>query len=498
MRGGLVVSIRVRDRASYREWARDALPAGLVFLGPDPHHALGFIDLVPRLAAAAADRPPALAALAAAGLPLWAPADVGPGEGADAGGGGAAEGGRSSADLAATPGFNAWLGSLAVDGVLPPVAVFKPSHRLEQLAAASGWRLLSAPAGLARRWENKVAFRERAAALGLRQPPGMVVDPAMGFAAVAAALGAPFVLQAPHGYSGARTLLVADADAFASACGALRAPRLRATAFVSGRPITLNACVTAAGVVMSGPFAQVTGEAALTRHGLGSCGNDWSWPGLAALDLDAYRRVARTVGEALAAEGFRGIFGLDFVQPAGGGPPWLIEVNPRLVASVSLHAQLELAAGRVPLAARHLLALLDPAADDLPPDLHEGMLSGGQLILHNLSDAARVWEPATTAGAWPGGTDGAVGPAICLLRQLPPDGASCLLLPPPSGRLVASGAEWGRVQCPQGVLDDDGAVKGTLLDGVAGLLAAGGWPTRAEPGNGSDGRTKPILPEGFV
>lgn len=483
------MNIRVRDLDSYREWARGALPAGLVFLGPDPHHALGFIDLVPRLAAAAADRPPALAALAAAGLPLWALPEVRSGDGADAEGGGEAEAGRSSADLAATPGFAAWLDGLAVDGVLPPVAVFKPSHRLEQLAAASGWRLLSAPAGLARRWENKVAFRERAAALGLRQPPGLVVDPAMGFAAVAAALGAPFVLQAPHGYSGARTLLVADETAFAAARAALRAPRLRATGFVSGHPITLNACVTAAGVAMSGPFAQVTGEATLTRHGLGSCGNDWSWPGLAALDLDAYRHAARTVGEALAAEGFRGIFGLDFVQPAAGDLPWLIEVNPRLVASVSLHAQLELAAGRVPLAARHLLALVDPSADGLPLDLHEGPLRGGQLILHNLGDAARAWEPATAAGAWTGAAAGPGGPTACLLRQLPPDSDSCLLLPPPSGRLVASGAEWGRVQCPQGVLDDDGAVKGALLDAVAGLLAAGGWPTRAESGDLPVGRT---------
>lgn len=484
----------VRDLARYQDWARRALPRGLVFLGPDPHHALGFIDLVPQLAVAAADRPPALADLAAEGLPLWSP-------GRDLDGGSSAadpallsaanaevdpdgDSGRSSADLASVPGFAAWLDGLAEGQPRPPVAVFKPSHRLEQLAAADGWRLLSPPAGLSRRWENKVAFRERAAALGLHQPPGMAVEAATAFALVADILGLPFVLQAPHGYSGARTLLVEDEDGFDAARASLRAPRLRATAFVLGRPLTLNACVTAKGVAASAPFVQVTGEQGLTRYGLGSCGNDWSWPGLAALDLAAYRRASRAVGEALAEEGFHGLFGLDFVQPYDHGEPWLIEVNPRLVASVSLHAQLELHAGRVPLAARHLMALLDPAADDLPLDLHEGPLLGGQLIVHNLGAGPRVWDRATPAGAWSGTASGADEGHAGLLRQLP--ALACLLLPPPRGRPVASGAEWGRVQCPQGVTNAAGAARPALLAKIAGLLAAGGWPTSSV---GNDGVT---------
>ena len=474
----------VRDLTTFQRWARRALPEGLVFLGPDPHHALGFFDLAPRLAIAAADRPPALVALEAMGARVWSPerlAAGGPG-GAGAGqdvGDAEEEGGRGSAGLAAAPGFTAWLGSLAgPDSRPPPVAVFKPSHRLEQLAATAGWQLLSAPAGLARRWENKVAFRERAAALGLHQPAGMVVDAAVGFAAVADGLGSPFVLQAPHGYSGARTLLVGDAEALQVARAALRAPRLRATAWVAGRPVTLNACVTAAGVAMSAPCVQVTGEAGLTRHSLGSCGNDWSWPGLAVLDLSVYRRTVRVLGEALADDGFRGIFGVDFVQPLDGGEPWLIEVNPRLVASVSLHAQLELRAGRLPLAARHVMALLDPVADALPLDLHEGPLAGGQLILHNLGAGSRAWERSTGAGAWSGAAGGAEGSPACLIRQSPD--ATCLLLPPPADRRVAGGAEWGRIQCPQGVLDETGAVRSDLLSAAAGMLAAGDWPTRAE------------------
>ena len=54
-------------------WMGQALPGGLVFVGADPHHALGLVDLVPGLAVAALDRPPALAPLEADGMAFWAP-----------------------------------------------------------------------------------------------------------------------------------------------------------------------------------------------------------------------------------------------------------------------------------------------------------------------------------------------------------------------------------------------------------------------------------------
>lgn len=511
----------VRDLESFRRWAAAALPRGLAFLGPDPHHALGFLDLVPRLHIAAADRPPALDAVEALGARCWTPTSrLGQQEGAAAPGTAAPysrgpstapgeldgslesrhagartaavqaaeerEIGRDSASLAADPDFASWLAGLGSGEGLPPVAVFKPSHRLEALAQAGGWRLLAAAAGLARQWENKVAFRAKAAALGLRQPAGLVLGPGDGFAAAAEPLGLPFVLQAPHGYSGAKTLLVDDAASFTAAREALRAPRLRATAWAAGTPLTLNACVTAKGVAMGAPCLQVTGVPGLTRHRLGSCGNDWSWPDLSALDLPAYRRVTRIVGEALGREGFRGFFGLDFVQDPAGSEPWLIEVNPRLVASASLHAQLELLAGRLPLAARHLMALLDPAADALPMDLHEAPLKGGQLILHNLGGGPRRWQGSLLAGRLPttnqeapaGGAEANSLEPACLLRQIGP--ADFLLLPPPTGREIASGSEWGRIQSRASVTGAAGHPLPGLRRAAAGLLEAWGWPSTPE------------------
>ncbi|MCB0217163.1 MAG: ATP-grasp domain-containing protein [Caldilineae bacterium] len=501
----------IRTLADFADWARrsPALAGGLAFAGPEAEYGIGLERWLPRYGIACIDASPATAILAQRGVdlcvldgataaiaperrpdapPLPAPSSeaADTSDAADTSEDADGERGHSTLSLLADARFARWLDTLAGGGQ-PNILVFKSSYQLEQQCEARGWRLLAPRAGLARRWENKVAFRSIAEGLGLPQAPGLIFDPARErYANLSDRLGRRFVVQAPHGYSGARTWLVDDDEALARALDGLRARRLRATAFVEGLPLTLTACVTAQGVAVSSPFCQVTGTANLTRHALGSCGNDWSTARGLGLEKPRFNRIAERIGTALAEEGYRGVFGIDFVLPPSGEPV-VIEVNPRLVASIALHAQLELAEGRLPLLARHLLAHLEPEADGAPLDLHQADLEGGQVILHNLAAGPRRARGGLQTGAHadPGALPG-TGYLRPALRVDELGANETLLLAPSTDRWFGSGQAWGRLQGRTSVMATDGALRPELSRWVDHLQARAGMqdPSLTESSGG--------------
>jgi hypothetical protein len=451
--------ISVQTPADFTRWAA-ARALDLVFAGPDPHYGIGLETLLPAYRIACVEPTPAVATLRAHGVPTFALGE---------------ELGAEERPQYATP---ALLAHPRTAAFLPPGAclwVFKSSHALEAICAEHGWRLLAAPAALARRWENKLAFARLAEDLGLPIPPHAVVEPAASaYGPVATRLGRRFVLQAPHGYSGARTFDVRDAASFRRAVRALGAvPQARASAFVPGTPLTLNACVTARGVAVGAPCVQVTGAAVLTRYPLGSCGNDWLAAPARHLDPAAYVTLAETVGGALAAEGYRGIFGLDLVL-AEDGRCVVIEVNPRLVASIALFTQLELLAGRLPLLARHLLAFLDPDADQAPLDHHLGRLDGAQVILQNLQPGPCRTGPALETGVYRQMADPArlelVRPALRVDELGQPD--ELLVLAPAPGRAFAPGSACARIQLRRSVVTPSGRLNELTAAAVGALYQA--------------------------
>ncbi len=259
------------------------------------------------------------------------------------------------------------------------IVCFKPSTRVERAARSLGAEVALAPAPLARRLENKLLLPELAAEASVPIPRQARIDVTEGtpWAAIVAAVGADAVVQSPRGFSGKKTFVVRDPETWIGLRSRLAGRPAKVAEYVGGRPGTLHAIVDARGaVVVSAPIVQVTGDPALTPFPLGSCGNDFTWrpaphPG------DAPAVVAEALGPVLAARGYRGAFGLDFVVPADGACV-LIEINPRLTASFALYASLE-----PRLLADHLAALdgHDVGPARLPA------LRGGQLIVHHLGDA---------------------------------------------------------------------------------------------------------------
>jgi hypothetical protein len=330
---------------------------------------------------------------------------------------------------------------------------FKPSRRLEERAEELGASLALAPAVLAQRLENKLALRELATQAGIVSAPGpddpvglppqrqVRVTGATGLPDLRAAVGAAgeeaVVVQSPRGFMGRKTWAVADVAAWETVREELAGKPAKVTRFVAGRPGTLNAVVDCAGTVLcTSPIVQLTGIPELTPYPLGSCGNDFTWrpsphPG------DGPYELARRLGPVLAARGYRGHFGLDFVVEDRGERPartWLIEINPRLTASMALYS-----AWRPILVRAHLLAIDGGelrATGELPP------LRGGQMILHNLGDAPCPPLSAAEAGVPDG--DGDLPDATRLWSQVTTE--------------VTPGATRGRLVRRGAVVGDDGAL----------------------------------------
>lgn len=469
------------DAAEALAWAHRAL-RGIAFVGPDAHYAVGLDAIVPDLTVAVADDAPSLEGLRAAGAEC-----VVAGEDVPDGSPGR-RGERNALAILNDPRVQAVLERRSVERVI----VFKSSHALEQAARDQGRQLIAASSAVARRWENKTAFVDLGARLGLDLPPSASVELAHArYAGLAERFGPRLVVQAPHGYAGARTILVEDESSFEAARRVLRSPLARVASFVDGRPMTLNACVTARGTAVGAPFVQRTGEPAFTPYRLGSCGQLWTGPacggseamrradaaaepaertGGAAAEVDSARsgaglgaavgtpprardamvEAARRIGDALAADGFAGIFGVDFVVPhSSGAAPLVIEVNPRLVASIAAYTQLELMSGRLPLLVRHIAALVVPDADRAPLDAHLDPLCGAQIVLHNVGEGEAAI-PAGLSGRWrcEHGRWHLMAedrPAI-RIAQTDPLHFEAIVLTGAPGRLVAPGSEWARVQ----------------------------------------------------
>jgi glutathione synthase/RimK-type ligase-like ATP-grasp enzyme len=280
---------------------------------------------------------------------------------------------------------------------------FKPSARLEARAAALGATMALAPARIAQGLENKLALAGLAEEASVDCPGQVSMTPSTcSWAELGGQLGDDVVVQPPRGFAGRKTWRVRSQERWREIVQELGRRKARVARYVAGRPGTLNAVVDSGGrVVASAPIVQVTGDERLTPYRLGSCGNDFVWrpaphPGEAALDL------ARRLGPVLAARGYRGHFGVDFVFD--GTTCWLIEVNARLTASLALMASWDST-----LLREHLAALRGEPIEprQLPP------IVGGQLIRLNTTDGPL---PAPVGqGLWPS-PKSAIGPGERLVR----------------------------------------------------------------------------------
>ncbi len=249
-----------------------------------------------------------------------------------------------------------------IDTLKANIVVFQNTPRIERLAAEREWRLVNPFADLAKRVEEKVSQVSWLNDDAMLLPPHAVTTVKdVNFE------GEKFVLQFNHSHTGQGTFIIETAAALDEFRAKFPERECRVVEFVDGPVFTVNSVVTEAGVIVGSISYQITGLKPFTDLPFSTIGNDWSLPhdSLSEDELGRIRHIARTVGERLRRDGWRGLFGIDVVQDSLTREIFLLEINARQPASTTFESQLQTRLGMSPTIFEiHLAALTGQAVDD--------------------------------------------------------------------------------------------------------------------------------------
>jgi len=254
--------------------------------------------------------------------------------------------------------------------------IFRADHATVSSLESLGLRVLAAPAAVARRLENKRAFREHCRQRALPVVPTRELAWPRSGQPDRSELGDmawPRVVQTPRGFAGRRTWLWRE-DAPLDLPAVARDRPVLVAPLLDGATWTVNAVVTPTRVLVGPPMRQIHGDDRLSANPFASVGAEINPEGADGV-RDELASLAVSVGQMARDEGFFGHFGIDAVLTSGGLV--LIEMNPRLTATMTIATLTSLRAGTMPLAVAHVLVCRGQAVD--VETSHR--LRGGHLII---------------------------------------------------------------------------------------------------------------------
>lgn len=255
--------------------------------------------------------------------------------------------------------------SFSGQNIKPAILLFKPSASIEKVAEMHGWRILNNQAALSRELEDKLNFPFIAKSLHIKTPEIEILDLARMSYWELKKYYDHFVIQFKNGFAGNSTFFIKSKTDYAGilnryAAGAAKEKSLlvKVSKFIKGIPVTVNACVASGEIYVGEPCYQITGEEVCTNSKSTTCGNDWSALSLSRDIIIKISEISEAIGRYLKGRNYKGIFGLDFIIGEQDNEVYLIEINPRLVASIPFYTKLEIKNSGVPILALHILEFL--------------------------------------------------------------------------------------------------------------------------------------------
>lgn len=285
----------------------------------------------------------------------------------------------------------------------------------EALAKDLGLTIALPPRELRERIDSKIETTRLGNEAGVASAPN-VLGRADSYAALldlarTAGLGERLVVQLPYGDSGRTTFFInndADWDEHAEH---LVDEDLKVMKNIRHLPGTVEACATRHGTLVGPVQVDITGFEELTPYQGGWCGNDCAPISFGSGNQARIREMARRLGDRLYAEGYRGVFCMDYLIDLDDDCVYLGEINPRISGASPLTNLITSRYGGVPLFLFHLLEFMDV---DWECDLDAIQLRWrdfdrwSQLVFKQTTDEVEVITHAPPSGLWRMAEDGSV------------------------------------------------------------------------------------------
>lgn len=280
--------------------------------------------------------------------------------------------------------------------------LYRQTAQIRELARRRGWVILANPPETRLQWDHKCMFREKLLSMGLAALEFESLDLESLSPERCSELmdrwGAPLVVQIPSfpqggGRSG---FVVREPNEM---------PELRASwgngthrghsfgsvmvsPLLKGASLSMEGCVTPWGVAVSPLQIQLVDiPEVLPPGGFGRfCGHQWGCGiALEGWIEETARMITLEVGRTMAQEGYRGIFGLDFLLESNSKALRVLECNPRYTGAFPTLTLLQWAHGLLPLELFHLLSWLQEPGLKVEPALlattHTTLGPAAQILL---------------------------------------------------------------------------------------------------------------------
>ena len=282
------------------------------------------------------------------------------------------EPGFNSSSLLSAPQTRAHLKTLPDPKTM---ILYQNYPELEATAKIEGWRLLANPSLLRMKVVDRSFFYQMAKEIGLNRIPGDIFPLKAlyrnDYTFWAGKFASRFVLQLPEIKQGGGrgTFFIQSPVDYQGLLekfkeGKWRGKSLNQVAihkFIEGTPISMTLCLTRHGILYSDLQRQII-DLPYCRHipedGV-FCGHSWGespWPDHIREEA---KGQARLIGNYLAAMGYKGILGVDFIMEKDEGGVYPLEINPRYTGAFPMLSQFHIQNQRIPMDAFHILEFLD-------------------------------------------------------------------------------------------------------------------------------------------
>jgi biotin carboxylase len=285
----------------------------------------------------------------------------------------------------------------------------------EDLAAEVGVDIALPPAKLRIRLDSKIETTRLGNEAGVASAPntmGRAADyEALMKLARKAKLGEDLVVQTPYGDSGRTTFFIRSREDWDRYAAKMQGEELKVMRRINHLPGTIEGCATRHGTLVGPVMTDITGFEEITPYKGGWCGNDMAPDILPEGVPDKVREMTRKFGDRLYAEGYRGVFCLDFLLDTDSNEVYLGELNPRISGASPPTNLITSTYGGCPLFLFHLLEFLDV---DYRIDIKAVQRrwteydNWTQLVLKQTEDKVELITRAPRSGIWKLLPDGSV------------------------------------------------------------------------------------------